>query len=104
MLQSPRLKDHMKTIGIDQKLRKSALFEHRCLQNIKKVYQHAVNCDNQQQFKDILEANMVSTPELITDNSPRSPMTPTPVKKPSAIKSLFLFTNILYVKNKIDIR
>ena len=31
-------------------------------------------------------------------------MTPTPVNKPSAIKSLCLFTNILYVKNKTDIR
>ena len=27
-------------------------------------------------------------------------MTPTPVKKPSARKSLCIFTNILYVKNK----
>ena len=52
----------MKTIGIDQSLRNSALFEHRCLKNINKVYQHAGKCDKQQQFKDILEAAMVSTP------------------------------------------
>ena len=43
---------------------------------------------------------MVSTPEGFTNNSPRYPMTPTPVKKPSARKSLCLFTNILDVKKK----
>ena len=37
MLQSPRLKDHMKTIDIDQSLRNSAPFEHTFLQNIKKL-------------------------------------------------------------------
>ena len=47
---------------------------------------------------------MVSTTEVFTGNSPRSPMTPTPVKKPSARKSLCLFTNILYVKKKNAIR
>ena len=31
-------------------------------------------------------------------------MTPTPVNEPSARKSLFIFTNILYVKNKTAIR
>ena len=43
---------------------------------------------------------MVSNPEGFTDNSPRYLMTPTPVKKLSARKSLCLFTNILYVKKK----
>ena len=35
MLQSTYLKDHVKAIVIDQSLSKIALFEHRCLQNIK---------------------------------------------------------------------
>ena len=43
---------------------------------------------------------MVSTPEGFIDNSPNVPLTSTPVKKPSARKSLCLFTNILDVKNK----
>ena len=43
---------------------------------------------------------MVSNPEEITDVSPSLPMTQTTVKKPSARKSLCLFTNIFYVKNK----
>ena len=47
MLQSPRLKFHMKTIGIDQSLRKTASFEHKFLNNIKKIYQNASKYDDQ---------------------------------------------------------
>ena len=47
---------------------------------------------------------MVSTPERLTDNSTIYPTTPTTVKKPSTRKSLCLFINILYVKNKTVIR
>ena len=94
MLQSPRLKDHIHTIGIDQSLSNNALYEHKCLENIKKLYKQAGKCDEQQQFKNILEADMVSTPEGFTNEIPISPMTSTPVKKPRARKSLCLFTNI----------
>ena len=38
MLQSPCIKDHMKTIGIDQLLRNNAIYEHKYIQNIKKLY------------------------------------------------------------------
>ena len=100
MLQSPRLKYHVQTIGIDQSLSNNALYEHKCLQNTNKLYKHAGKCDDQQKFKDIIEVNMVSNPEGFTNNSPIYLMTPTPVKKPSARKSLCLFNNILYLKNK----
>ena len=60
----------------------------------KKIYQHAGKCDNQKNLKDILDAAMVSTTEGVTDDSPNVPMTSMPVKKPSARKSLYLFTNI----------
>ena len=103
MVKSLCLKYHMKTIGIDQYLSNSALFKHRCLQNIKNLYKHAGKWEDQQQFKDILEATIVSTTEVFTDNSPTYPMKTTPVKKPSARKLLCLFTNILYVK-KTSIR
>ena len=63
-----------------------------------KLYKQDGRCDDQHQFIDILEADMVSTTEGFTDDSPISPMTSTPVKKPRAQKSLCLFTNILYVK------
>ena len=101
MLQPPRLNYHMKTIGIDQSLSNSDLLEHRFLQNIKKIYQYAGECDDQQQFKDILEDAMVSTSKGFTNNSPGYPMTPIPVKKNSDRKSLCIFTNILDVKNKM---
>ena len=70
------------------------------MNNIKKIYQHAVKCDYQQNLKYIIDADMVSTPEGVTDNSPNVPMASTPVKKPSARKSLCLFTNILNVRQK----
>ena len=46
---------------------------------------------------------MVFNTEGFTNNSHVYPMTPRALKKPSAIKSLCLFTNILYVKNKTAI-
>ena len=87
MLQSPCLKYHVKTIGVDQSV---ALYEQKYLQNIKKLYKHAGKCNDQQKFKDILGDAMVSNPEGFTDNSPRSPRIPTPVKKQSDKKSLCL--------------
>ena len=77
--------------------------EQKCLQNINNLYKHASKCNNQQQFKDIIEASMFSTPKGFTNNGPRYPMTSTPVKKQSARKSLCIFTNILEVKTKTDI-
>ena len=42
-----RLNDHVKTIGINQSLSNNTLYEHKCLQKIKKIYKHAGKCDNQ---------------------------------------------------------
>ena len=104
MLQSLRLKYHVQTIGIHPSLSNNAIYEHKFLENIKKLYKQAGKCDDQQQFKDILEADMGSTPKGFTDNSPISPMKPTAVKKPSAQKSLCMFTNILDVNKKTAYR
>ena len=68
------------------------------MNNIKKIYQHAGKCDDQQNLKDVTDAAILSTPEGVTDNSPNVHMTSTPVKKPRDRKSLCLFTNILVVK------
>ena len=87
MLQPSRLGDHTKTIGIDQSSFTRSYFEHRCMDNIKKIYQHAGPA-------------MLSTPEGVTDNIPNVPMKSTPVKKLISRKSLCLFTNILDVKPK----
>ena len=54
MLQSSRLEDNMKTIGIDQSLFTKYPFEHICMNNIKKIYQHSGKCDDQQNLKGII--------------------------------------------------
>ena len=72
------------------------------MNNIKKIYQHACKFDYQQNLKDVIDSDMVSTPEGVVDNIPNVPMTSTPVRKPSARKSQCLFTNILDVKPKTE--
>ena len=88
----------MNTIGIDQSSFTRSSFEHICMNNIKKIYQHAGKFDDQQNLKYIIETALLSTPEGFTDNSTNVNMISTPAKKPSARKSLCLFTNILGVK------
>ena len=98
LLQSSHLEDHMKTIGIDQSSFARYYFEHRCMNNIKKIYQHAWKCDDQQNLKDVIDAAILSTSKVVTDNSPKVHMTSKQVKKTSARKSLCFFTNIFDVK------
>ena len=62
MLQSPRLENHMKTIVIYQSLSNMPSVEHKCLNNVRNIYQYAGKCDDQQNLKDIIYADMVSTP------------------------------------------
>ena len=100
MLQSSHLEDHVKTIGIYQSSFTRYSFEHICMNNIKNIYQHAGKCDDQQNLKDIIDAAILSTPELVTDNSPNVHLTPSPFNKPSARKSMYLFTDILDVQPK----
>ena len=100
MLQSSRPEDHMNTIGIDKSSFTRSSFEHKCMKNIKNIYQHAGKSDDKQNLKDILESALLSTPEGVINNSPNMHMISSPVKKSSARKSLCLFTNILDVKPK----
>ena len=65
----------MKTIGVDQSLCNMSSFEHKCLNNIKKIYQHEGKCDNQKNLKDVLDAAVVLTPEEVADDSHNVPMT-----------------------------
>ena len=60
-----------------------------------KVYQHAGKCDDQKNLKDIIDVAILYTPEGVTYDSSNVSMTSTLVKKPSARKSLCLFTKIL---------
>ena len=70
------------------------------MNNTKNIYQHAGKCDDKKNLKYIIDAAIISTTEGVTDNSPNVHMKSTPVKKPSASKSLCLFTNILDVQPK----
>ena len=67
MLQSSRLEDHMNNIGMELSSFNMSSFEHRCMKNIKKIYQHAGKCGDQQNPKDIIDAAIISTPEGVTD-------------------------------------
>ena len=57
------------------------LFSIRNVFKNQKFSKHASKCENKKRLKDILEAAMVSTPEVFIDHSSRYIMTPTPVKK-----------------------
>ena len=67
------------------------MYGHRCLENIKKLYKSAGKCDDQQQYKGIIESEMVSTPKGFTDNSPISPSQSVTMKHPSVRKPLCRF-------------
>ena len=45
VFQSPWLKDNVNTIGIDPSLSNNAIYEHKCLENIKKLYKQAGKYD-----------------------------------------------------------
>ena len=66
MLQPPQLKYHVQIIGINQSLSRNTIYEHKWIENIKKLYKHAGKCDGKQQLKDILEASMFYNPEGFT--------------------------------------
>ena len=87
MLQSSRPEDHMKTIAIDQSSFTRSYFEHICMNNIKKIYQHAGKYGDQQNLKDVLGAALLSTPEGVIDNNPNVHIISTPVKKSSTSNS-----------------
>ena len=69
VFQSEQPKQQMVTIVVDQYLISSAMYEHRCLEDIKKLYKSVGKSEYQQQYKAILGEDIVSTPEGFTDNS-----------------------------------
>ena len=60
----------MVTIGVEQSLSDRNFYKHRCLENINKLYKSACKCDDQKQYKAIIESEIVSISEGITKNSP----------------------------------
>ena len=82
---------HMITNRVDQPLSNSAIYEHGCLGNIKKLYKSAGKCYDQQNHKAINEAEMFSAPEGFTDNSSMSFSQSVTMKNTSAGKLLRQF-------------
>ena len=76
----------MVTIEIYLLLSNCAMYEYRHLENIKKLCTSSEKYDDQLQFKAIIEASMISTPDIFIDNSPMSPGPPMVVRNPSARK------------------
>ena len=93
----------MVTIGVYQSLSNSAIYEHKCLENIKKFYKYDGNCKDQQQYNNIIEAAMIYTPEGFADNSPISPGQYVTVKSQVQKIALSIF-QVLDVKQKTDVR
>ena len=93
MLQSPRLEDNMNTIAFDQSLSNRPSVGQLFLNNIK-IY------TNMQVTAMTKNTAMVYTPEKVTYVITSLRITQTTVKKPSARKSVCLFTNIFDVKKK----
>ena len=71
--------------------------------NTKKLNKTAGKCDYQQQYKAIIEAEMVATPEGCTKNSPITPHPSVSTKTTNARKSLCQFSETLDVKNKTTV-
>ena len=93
----------MVTIGVDQSLSNSDLYEHVFLENINKLCKNSGKFNNNQQYKVIIKSSMVSTTEWFTDNSPMIPTHSEPTKKPSSIKLPRKFLEVLDVKHKTNV-
>ena len=103
-MQYEKPKQNIFAIGVDQLLSNSALYDNRCLENIKKLYKTTSKHEDQQHCKEMIEAALVSTPEGCTDNSLMKPNPSVSTKKTSARKPLCKFTETLNVKHKTAVR
>ena len=76
----------MVTIWLDQLLSNSEIYETSWLGKIKKLYKSAVKCDDQCQYRGIIEEDMVLNPEGFNDNIPILTGTYLTVNNSSSIK------------------
>ena len=79
------------------------MYEHRCQENINNLYKTAGRYYDQQQYKAILEATMVSTPEECNDKSTMKP-NQYKSKNPSLRKPPHQFLETLDVRHNTDVR
>ena len=88
----------MVTIGVNQLIINSAMYEHIYLENIQKLCKYSGKRDEQEQYKRVIESEMFSTSEEFTDNSPMSHRQYETVKNPSARKPIHQFLEALDAK------
>ena len=97
--QPEQLKKYMVTIVVDRSLSNMALYENRFLEKIKKFYKYSGKCDDQHQYKAILESEIFSNPEEFTDKIPLSHDQYETAKNRSASNSPHQFSYMLDIKN-----
>ena len=78
-----------------QLLSNTTMYAHRCLEDIKILYTSSIKWDYQHQYKPIIKAAILSTPEIFTNSSPKLPVLYGTIINPNAITSLCLFTEVL---------
>ena len=89
----------MVTIGVEQYLSDNDLYEHRCLENNKKLYKPSDKFDDQQKFKAIIEAEIFSITRGFTEKIPMDMGTQVTMKKlsernsPSQFLAIFFYSN-----------
>ena len=76
----------------------SDIYANKYLEIIKKWYKYYEKYDDKQQYKAIIEAAILSTPNGLTYNTPITLITLVNMKKSIAIKSLSPFLALLDVK------
>ena len=74
------------------------MYKHGCLENIKKLDTNDLKEDDQQQYKDIIEAAMKPTPERFTDNSLTSTVLSVTIGNTNVRTSLLIFTEVCISK------
>ena len=62
------MKQHIVTIVVDQSISNKDLYEHICMEKIKKVYKFSGKCDNQQKYKAIIEVALVYNTQGLMGN------------------------------------
>ena len=69
LFHSEQLKQHMFKAGVYQWISISALYEHILMGNVGKLYKYYIKCDNQHQYKALIESDMVSTHKVLIYNN-----------------------------------
>ena len=73
-------------IVVEKSFTYSTNYKHKYLYNINKLYKYAGKCDDQYQYKDIIESAMISSSESIANNNTMEVSAQLITKKPCVSK------------------